>query len=173
MNCLLGIEIDLHRLIAADVISRFLEELVIAREQARHGRLRGRRSLAGGRGLIAHQQSQQVHGSRSQAFLKLLDRLTVFDGAGGQLFFLGNVIDAHERGRVADVLRGLLVLLDEQFEDARVALDLRVGALCGEINDLRLLFLAVTVDATVALLEHHQRPRDVEVDHPVARGSAG
>ena len=38
-----------------------------------------------------------------------------------------------------------------------------------EIGDLWLAFLAVAVDAAVALLEHHQRPRDIEVDHPVGQ----
>ena len=41
-------------------------------------------------------------------------------------------------------------------------------ALGKQVIELRLLFLAVAVNATVALLEGEQRPRDVEVNHPMA-----
>ena len=38
-----------------------------------------------------------------------------------------------------------------------------------EVMELRLDFLPVTVNTAVALLEREERPRDVEVNHPVAQ----
>ena len=48
-----------------------------------------------------------------------------------------------------------------------------VGALGHQVDDLRGLGLAVAIDPSVALLEHHEGPRQVEVDQTVCTGSAG
>ena len=56
----------------------------------------------------------------------------------------------------------------QDLQDAQVAanfLHLRLGE---QIEDLRFLRLAVAIDAPVALLKDHQRPRQVEVDKSVA-----
>ena len=39
---------------------------------------------------------------------------------------------------------------------------------CEEVDDQRLVRLPVAVDAAVALLEHHQRPRQIEVHEAMA-----
>ncbi len=44
-----------------------------------------------------------------------------------------------------------------------------VGGGGGEISDDRLLRLAVAINAAVALLEGHERPRDIEVDQLVGK----
>jgi len=43
-----------------------------------------------------------------------------------------------------------------------------VQGLGEQVDDARLVLLAIAVDAAVALLEGHQGPGHVEVDHPVA-----
>ena len=63
---------------------------------------------------------------------------------------------------------GLLVLVGQHFEDARVAPDGLVRALGHQVDDARRPLLPVAVHPAVALLEDHQRPRQVEVDEPVA-----
>ena len=90
------------------------------------------------------------------------------DGRRRDLLLGRDVVDAHEGGRVADVAVRLLVLLGQHFEDARVAPDGLVRALGHQIDDARRPLLPVAVHAAVALLEDHQRPRQVEVDEPVA-----
>ena len=82
-------------------------------------------------------------------------------------FFLG-VVNVQKGRRVAEVLVRLLVLRLEDFEDAEVALDAFDSGLREQINDARLMSLAVAIDAAIALLENHERPRQIEMDQPVA-----
>ncbi len=141
------------------------EVVEVALEERRHPPrpLLGR--FAGGR-RPRHEHGEEV-GLGLERAVELLGALPGLDGLGRLPLLLLDVVDAHERGRVADVLHGLLVLLDEELEDARVALDLLARAVGHEVDDLRRLLLPVAVDPAVALLEHHERPRHVEVDHPV------
>ena len=73
-----------------------------------------------------------------------------------------------ESGGVTEVQVGLLILGLENFQDAQVAAHARVGGLGEEVDDLRLVLLAIAIHATVTLLEHHERPRQIEVHQPVA-----
>lgn len=91
-----------------------------------------------------------------------------FDGfADGNFFVLGRM-QAGKLGRITNVLLHLGVLLDEDFQDALVAVNLWMLALGEQVIKLRLFFLAVAVNASVALLEREQRPRDVKVNQPMA-----
>ena len=62
----------------------------------------------------------------------------------------------------------MLVFGGQDFEDAQVALDFVGGGLGEQVNDLRLVLLAVAVHPAIALLEDHERPRQVEVHQAVA-----
>ena len=77
------------------------------------------------------------------------------------------VVEAHEGGRIADVLCGLFVLVDQDLKVAQVAADAFMVWHRQQIANLGHAQLAVTIDPAVALLEDHQRPRDVEMDQPV------
>jgi hypothetical protein len=77
-------------------------------------------------------------------------------------------MQAGKLGRITNVLLHLGVLLDEDFQDALVAVNLWMLALGEQVIKLRLFFLAVAVNASVALLEREQRPRDVKVNQPMA-----
>ena len=87
---------------------------------------------------------------------------------GGDRFFFQSVVDVHERRWIADVAIRLFVLGLEHFQHSAVAANHAVAACRGEVDDLRRAVLAVAVYAAIALREHHQRPRHVEVDEPVA-----
>ena len=50
----------------------------------------------------------------------------------------------------------MLVFGGQDFEDAQVALDFVGGGLGEEVNDLRLVLLAIAVHPAIALLEHHE-----------------
>ena len=91
-----------------------------------------------------------------------------FHHGGGEALFFLDVEAAHELGRVADVLAGLAVFLDQHVEHTQVTPNGGVGGLGQQVADLWLALLAIAVDAAISLLEHHQRPRDVEVHHAVA-----
>ena len=79
------------------------------------------------------------------------------------------VVDIEEHRGVAQFLGRLLVFPFENFQDAQVAPDLIGGGFREEVDDLRLMFLTVSVHASVALLEYHQRPGQVEMHDPMAK----
>lgn len=85
-----------------------------------------------------------------------------------QRLFFCLAINPHELRGVADVLAGLGIFIDENFQHAGITTHTWVGAFAEQVTDQRLTLLAVAVNTAVALLEDHQRPGDVEVDHPVA-----
>lgn len=88
---------------------------------------------------------------------------------GGLLFLI--FLGTGEFAGIADVRDGVLVLLDEQVHDVVVADELACGGLhIGlQIADDRLFLLTIAVDSTVALLEGHERPGNVEMDEPVTK----
>ena len=129
---------------------------------------RGGRPL---RAALAEEQGQQIVAlvrSRLQPLVEPRRLLAAGYRLNRDLLFLDDVMDVHEGGRIADVPVRLFVLLLEHFEDAHVAADRLVGAPGDEVDDPGLALLAVAVDPAVALLEHHERPRHVEVDQAVA-----
>lgn len=104
-----------------------------------------------------------------EAGVKVFGSLLGLDGGGGDLFFFGDVVHAHERARIADIFGGLLIFLDQDIQDTEVALDRGVLAFGHHVGDLWLFFLSVAVDPSVALLKDHERPRDIEVDQTVGK----
>ena len=78
------------------------------------------------------------------------------------------VLEAEQRADIAEVLVGLVLLLDQALQHPQIAAELIVGGDREEVVDLRLAGLAVAVDPAVALLQGDQRPGDVEVDQAVA-----
>ena len=90
------------------------------------------------------------------------------NGPLGDPLLLVDVVHVHEHGRIADVPVCLLVLLHQDFEDARVAPNRRIGALGHQVDDPRRGGLAVAIHPAVSLLEDHQRPGQVEVNQAVA-----
>ncbi|MCY1505455.1 hypothetical protein D9M68_396720 [compost metagenome] len=88
------------------------------------------------------------------------------DGLGHFEFFQFLVVQAH-KSRVADVLGGLFVLVDENFQVTQVTTNALVAWFGEQVGDLGRAGLAVAVDPAIALLEHHQRPGDIEVDQAV------
>src|SRR5690554_4811825 len=123
------------------------------------------------RGLGVQEQGQQV-----VPFVAVVSLVFVIKGFGIGAFghgfhgegFLGfGIMHFHEGGRVADVFVGLLVFLFEDFQYALVAAHFGVVALVNQVGDDRRLFLAVAVYPAVALLEHHERPGQIEMHQPV------
>src|ERR1035441_1078654 len=71
------------------------------------------------------------------------------------LFVLRRV-QAGEFGGIADVLLHLRILLNQDFKDALITANLGMLAFGEEIIELGLLFLTVTINTTIALLEGEQ-----------------
>ena len=76
---------------------------------------------------------------------------------------------AHSFAAAASLLTSLLVLLLEDFENPQVATDLLDVGLREQIDRLRLGLLPIAIHPPVALLEHHQRPRQVKVHQAMAK----
>ena len=105
---------------------------------------------------------------RGQAAVEVRGRLAACNGPLRDPLFLVDVMHVHEHGRVADVPVCLLVLLHQDFQDARVPPDCRIGALGHQVDDLRFGDLTVAIHAPISLLKDHQRPGQVEVNQTVA-----
>ena len=73
----------------------------------------------------------------------------------GNLFVLRRV-QAGEFGGIADVLLHLRILLNQDFKDALITANLGMLAFGEELIELGLLFLTVTINTTIALLEGEQ-----------------
>ncbi len=77
------------------------------------------------------------------------------------------IVQLHQPANVAKVVVSPVLLLDEHLENAKVPTNLGVHRRAQQVVNLRLVLLAIPVDAPVALLERNERPRDVEVHHAV------
>lgn len=118
-------------------------------------------------GGIAPEQFEGIDVATRQLLGESFGGGVAFDGLGYFQGFGVFVVQAHEGRGVTNVLRGLFVLFDEDFQVAQIATDTLVTGLGVEVADLGCLRLAIAIHTAVALLEHHQRPGDVEVDQPV------
>ena len=175
-----------QRLALVQLSQRGLGVVEITAEQRRgFVNLRGAadwRRLWGGRG-VARRAAEQLHqeigfvvagvvddarGGLVQSGFNLFGAQAVGHETGDLLSFLVGVVDVQEGRWVTQVEVGLLVLLLQDFKNAHVALDALVHRLGEEVDDVRLVLLPITVDPPIALLEHHQRPRQIEVHQPVA-----
>ena len=84
------------------------------------------------------------------------------------LFFLFLGKFAGKFGTVADILLRLFVFIDQHFQHTHITVDLRFTGFSQQVTDLWLVFLPVAVNTSVTLLEYHQRPRNIEVNHFMA-----
>ena len=101
--------------------------------------------------------------------IKSLRRQSAFDGGCGNLLLFFNVELAHQESGVADVFVRLLLFCNENFHNADIAFDAIVFTLNHQIANIRLFCLAVSVNTPVPLLEYHKRPRNIEMNEPVAQ----
>ncbi|SAX68450.1 Uncharacterised protein [Klebsiella pneumoniae] len=85
------------------------------------------------------------------------------------LFFLFLGKFAGKLRTVPNVLLRLFVFVDQHFQYAHIAIDLWFAGLSKQIADLGLMFLPIAVNTPVTLLEYHQRPRNIKVNHFVAK----
>ena len=86
---------------------------------------------------------------------------------GDDAFFLIRIADTKKNSRVADAVLCGLVFFNKFFQDPHIA-HTRMRAFADKIINLRLAILAVAIDPPVALLKAQQRPREIEMDQPVA-----
>ena len=100
---------------------------------------------------------------------KIFRRFAGLNRFAGELFLLIDIEFAHKQRRIADILTRLVFLLLQNLKDMRVTLNLCITRANHHETDIRLFALPVTINASVTLLEHHQRPRGVEMDEPVAQ----
>ena len=82
--------------------------------------------------------------------------------------FFFRVVHIQEGRWVTQVEVGLLVFALQNFQNAQVAANFLVHGFGEQVNDVRLVLLAIAVHTAIALLEGHQRPWQVKVDQAVA-----
>ena len=84
----------------------------------------------------------------------------------------GRVIDPanhmDQRADVADIFVGFRFLPDQDLKDPHISPDLLIVGTGHEVTDVRRSLLAVSVHASVSLLEDHQRPGNIKMDHAMA-----
>ena len=167
--------LDLHltpRLLLRKADRRFPPAVIVGEQRRQFRDVLGRRGgMARRRRDLAQQRGQERVirlGSAAKGLREgFRPRPFLHRGTNGRFLRLGRV-QAGELRRVADVFLNLLVLLDQDFQDALVAADPGMAAFRQQVVQEGLLLLAVAVDAPVSLLERQQRPRNVEMDQPVA-----
>ena len=146
--------------------------LKIAGEKAGH-RASQRLRICLGRGTGSHGRSE--HGKNVVFNIGLLQALFKFfcgfSGSHrfcGDSFFFPYVVYPHKGRRVANVLNSFFILLDEQLKNSDVSLDLGRMAICHQVGNVGCTGLPIAVDSSIALLESHERPWDIEMYHLVA-----
>ena len=76
-------------------------------------------------------------------------------------------MEAEQRGGLTERLVGLMLTFEQPGEDPDVAGAVRMIGLEHERPDVGAVGLAVTVDATVSLLDGDERPRKIEMNQMV------
>ena len=104
---------------------------------------------------------------------RCLRALAVGECFGDRVLLEVDGVQAHERGRLAERLMDLVLLLEQALEDREVAADLVVVGLEQEGPDLGRVTLAVAVDPSVALIDADDAPRKIEVDRGDGRPCGG
>ncbi len=99
---------------------------------------------------------------------KGLGIFALLDRGHHDTLFLFNRKLAEKHGRVSDVLQCLLFFRNQNFDNPHIAIDMFVAALDEHVSNVRTFLLAITINTTVPLLEHHQRPRNIKMNQPMA-----
>ena len=86
----------------------------------------------------------------------------------GKLFLCVLIIQIHQGSYVADILVSFGFFPNQHLQDAHISADLFIRGAGNHIANIRRGLLPVSIHTAVSLLENHQRPRNVKVNHPVA-----
>ena len=160
---------------AVDSVECLTGKLVVTREQAVafHRALLNLLFVYGRCGLWIEEQCQEIVAFVAGVGLVLLIKDFSIHPLGHGIFneflLFINIMLFQKGGRVTNILIGLIVLLFENLQNALIALNCRIVAAVDQVGDDRLIGLPVAVYPAIALLEHHERPRQIKVNQPMGQ----